>query len=67
VSCAHTGAKAVNTDFEWTRVLLAMALMGGAFIALPAYFLWHDNRKAARARAHESSPETHPRSKDPNR
>jgi hypothetical protein len=61
----------VNTNFEWMRIALAMALMGGAFLALPAYFLWHDNRKAERDRARaglsDTSPDVHLLPEDPNR
>jgi hypothetical protein len=41
----------VNTDFQWIRIAMAMGLMGLAYLVLPAYFLWHDNRVAERARA----------------
>lgn len=33
----------MSTDFEWTRIALAMGLMTFCFLVLPVFFLWRDN------------------------
>jgi hypothetical protein len=38
---------------EWLRIALAMALMIGGFIVLPAFFLWKDKRQDEREAAAE--------------
>jgi uncharacterized iron-regulated membrane protein len=49
----------MHTEFEWVRIALAIGLLTLAFVILPAFFLWKDNRTAVRkaeAARDESEP-----------